>query len=121
MKIVIIIPTYNERENICVLLNALTAGFRSIQHDMHVLVVDDGSPDGTAEAVLEYVKNNSNLHLITGTKKGLGNAYIRGMRHAIDQLNADAVFEMDADLSHKPEDVRSEERRVGKECGCRWE
>src|SRR5215813_5198309 len=106
MKIVIIIPTYNERENIGVLLNALNAEFRSIQHDMHVLVVDDGSPDGTAEAVLEYVKNNSNFHLITGTKKGLGNAYIRGMRHAIDQLNADAVFEMDADLSHKPEDVR---------------
>ena len=106
MKIVIIIPTYNERENIGVLLNALNAEFRSIQHDMHVLVVDDGSPDGTAEAVLEYVKNNSHLHLITGTKKGLGNAYIRGMRHAIDQLNADAVFEMDADLSHKPEDVR---------------
>ena len=53
MKIVIIIPTYNERENIGVLLNALNAEFRSIQHDMHVLVVDDGSPDGTAEAVLE--------------------------------------------------------------------
>lgn len=106
MKIVIIVPTYNERENIGVLLDALSAEFLTIQHEMHILVVDDGSPDGTAKAVLAYMENNPKLHLITGTKKGLGNAYIRGMRHAIDSLNADAVFEMDADLSHKPEDVR---------------
>jgi len=106
MKIVIIVPTYNERENIGVLLDALNAEFRSIQHEMHVLIVDDGSPDGTAETVRGYMKNNTKIHLVTGTKKGLGNAYIRGMRHAVDQLNADAVFEMDADLSHKPEDVR---------------
>lgn len=106
MKIVIIVPTYNERENIDVLLDALNAEFRSIQHEMHVLVVDDGSPDGTAKVVLDYMENNPKVHLIRGMKKGLGNAYIRGMRHAIDSLNADAVFEMDADLSHKPRDVR---------------
>jgi dolichol-phosphate mannosyltransferase len=106
MKIVIIIPTYNERENIRMLLEALNREAGAIAHEMHVLVVDDESPDGTAEVVRDYIKNCPNVHLITGKKKGLGNAYIRGMRHAIDVLGADAVFEMDADFSHKPEDVR---------------
>lgn len=72
---------------------------------MHVLVVDDSSPDGTAEFVRELQANYSNLHLLMGQKKGLGVAYIRGMLHAMDELNAEVVFEMDADFSHKPEDV----------------
>jgi len=106
MKIVVIIPTYNERENISVLLDALAVEFRSIQHDMHVLVVDDTSPDRTAEVVREYMKDNPKIHLVVGERNGLGSAYLSGMRHAIDSLDADAVFEMDADLSHKPQDVR---------------
>jgi len=53
-----------------------------MQHEMYILVVDDDSPDGNAETVGGYMKNNSKIHLITGTNKGLENAYIRGMRHA---------------------------------------
>jgi dolichol-phosphate mannosyltransferase len=105
MKIVIIIPTYNERENILPLINALQEQFVRIPHDMHILVVDDTSPDGTADVVRAECAKASNVFLLTGRKQGLGAAYIRGMKHAIGVLGADAVMEMDADLSHKPEDV----------------
>jgi dolichol-phosphate mannosyltransferase len=105
MKVVIILPTYNERGNIAALLASLQGEFRRIRHDMHVLVVDDNSPDGTAELVREAMRESSNVHLITGEKAGLGAAYIRGMQHAINELQADVVFEMDADFSHNPADV----------------
>jgi dolichol-phosphate mannosyltransferase len=105
MKVVIILPTYNERGNIAALLASLQGEFRHIRHDMHVLVVDDNSPDGTAELVREAMRESSNVHLITGEKAGLGAAYIRGMQHAINELHADVVFEMDADFSHNPADV----------------
>jgi len=105
MKIVIILPTYNERENIILMVRALQEQFRSIPHDMHILVVDDNSPDGTAALVRAEASAWQNLHMITGTKQGLGVAYIRGMNHAISELKADAVMEMDSDFSHKPEDV----------------
>jgi len=105
MKIVVILPTYNERENIVLMVRALQAEFRAIPHDLHILVVDDNSPDGTADSVRSEASSWQNLHLITGTKAGLGAAYIRGMNHAINELKADAVMEMDADFSHKPEDV----------------
>ncbi len=105
MKIVVILPTYNERENIVLLVRALQEQFRRTTHDMHILVVDDNSPDGTADAVRSESPAWQNLHLITGSKQGLGAAYIRGMNHAINELQADAVMEMDADFSHKPGDV----------------
>ena len=105
MKVVIILPTYNEAGNIAALLTRLGGEFRRLQHDMHILVVDDNSPDGTADIVRAAMPGMSNLHLITGQKAGLGAAYIRGMRHALDELKADVVFEMDADFSHDPADV----------------
>ena len=105
MKVVIIVPTYNERENIGRLIEALEGQFATIRHDMHILVVDDTSPDGTAEVVRGLMSTRVNLHLLIGRKEGLGAAYIRGMDHALRDLGADAVFEMDADFSHKPEDV----------------
>jgi uncharacterized membrane protein len=105
MKIVIIIPTYNEKENIGLLLDSLQTVFKNIPHKMHILVVDDNSPDSTGDVVRAEIKKCRNIHLITGDKKGLGTAYIRGMRYAVDQLNADVVMEMDADFSHNPDDV----------------
>lgn len=106
MKIVMIIPTYNERENIGRLIQALQLQFRQVPaHHMHILVVDDSSPDGTEEVVRREREKCKNVHLIMGQKAGLGAAYIRGMHHALSVLEADAVFEMDADFSHKPEDV----------------
>lgn len=105
MKTVIIIPTYNECENIEHLIAALMEQFAGMSHEMHVLVVDDSSPDGTAEVVRALQLRFPNVHLLHGQKMGLGAAYIRGMTHALNALGADAVFEMDADLSHRPEDV----------------
>jgi dolichol-phosphate mannosyltransferase len=105
MKIVIILPTYNESGNILLLINALQEQFKRIPHDMHILVVDDESPDGTGDLVRTAAKSMPNLFLLTGKKQGLGAAYIRGMTHAINEFHADAVMEMDADFSHKPDDV----------------
>lgn len=105
MKVVVIIPTYNEKENIGLLIGSLQKEFKKMPHDMNILVVDDSSPDGTAEVVNLESQEFSNLYLITGRKKGLGAAYIRGMKYAIDKLSADVVIEMDADFSHNPEDV----------------
>jgi dolichol-phosphate mannosyltransferase len=106
MKIVIIIPTYNEVKNIGPLIGDLHSVFSTIpRHQFNILVVDDSSPDGTGEIVKEKKRELSNLHLLTGRKNGLGDAYIRGMTHALEKLQADAVLEMDADFSHDPRDV----------------
>jgi dolichol-phosphate mannosyltransferase len=105
IKIVVIIPTYNERHNIGALIDALHKQFATMQHEMHILVVDDHSPDGTSAIVKGKMHEYPNLHLLSGAKQGLGTAYIRGMRHALHVLWADAVMQMDADFSHKPEDV----------------
>ena len=105
MKVVIIVPTYNERDNIATLIEALEDQFAHMTHDMHILVVDDKSPDGTGEMVRELMTSRSNVHLLEGEKHGLGAAYIRGMQYVINRMDADAVFEMDADLSHDPADI----------------
>jgi len=105
MKIVIILPTYNEKENISLMIDALLKQFARISHHMSILVVDDNSPDGTADVVRAAGSKVPNVFLLTGEKRGLGAAYIRGMKHAIDVLHADVVMEMDSDFSHKPEDV----------------
>lgn len=105
MNVVITIPTYNERDNISRLIDRLQQVFRSVGHNMLILVVDDDSPDGTGEVVRETMTKFDNVFLLTGKKGGLGVAYSRGMTYAREQLGADVVFEMDADFSHKPEDV----------------
>jgi dolichol-phosphate mannosyltransferase len=105
MRIVLIIPTYNERENIGRLIDELQVVFAPLPHDMQILVVDDNSPDGTMEVVRDRQRRAPNVHSLEGRKRGLGAAYIRGMGHALNELRADAVFEMDADFSHKPADV----------------
>lgn len=105
MKVVVIIPTYNEADNITLLLNAIGAQLDNTPHHIEILVVDDNSPDGTADRVRDFMENASWVHLIEGAKEGLGVAYIRGMRHANRVLGAEAVVEMDADFSHKPEDL----------------
>lgn len=108
MNIVIVMPTYNEAENIGSMVGALcgkafpeiAASFPDVE--MHLLVVDDASPDGTGEIVAGLMKNYDNLHLLTGRKEGLGHAYIRGFIYAMKFLSADAVIEMDADFQHNP-------------------
>ena len=104
MKACVIIPTYNERGNVSQLIESLLRVFDSIKdYEMHILVVDDNSPDGTADVVQSYCQQYSNISLIKGNKEGLGSAYLRGFKWALDKF--DIVFEMDADLSHDPERV----------------
>lgn len=108
MKLVIIIPTYNERENILVLLDALRSVMRQIPksaYDVSYLVVDDTSPDGTREAVEQYRKKYADVHIISGKKEGLGKALLRGIAQAVDHMGADVVLQMDADLSHDPKSI----------------
>ncbi len=105
MKVVVILPTFNEKEHVVPLLKALQEQFLKIPHDMNILVVDDDSPDGTADVVRGEARTASNVFLITGQKKGPGAASARGLKYAVNELRADAVMEMDTDFSHKPEDV----------------
>lgn len=108
MRIVVIIPTYNEAENIGRMIDELVGReFPKIEKvDMHLLVVDDSSPDGTGKIVKQKMKKFENLHLLPGKKQGLGYAYVRGMKHAMEKLKADATIEMDADFQHDPKYVK---------------
>lgn len=101
-------PSYNEAGNISKMMEELTqVQFPKIKEaSMHLLVVDDNSPDGTGQLVRTYMKNHKNVHLLTGEKEGLGIAYVRGMRYAMKMLGADAILEMDADFQHPPRFVK---------------
>ncbi|MEN9525808.1 MAG: hypothetical protein RLZZ256_1192, partial [Bacteroidota bacterium] len=98
----VIVPTYNERENIASLLDKVF----SIEQPFHVLIVDDGSPDGTALLVKELqLKYSGRLHLMERAGKlGLGTAYLAGFSWGLDKGYA-YIFEMDADFSHNPDDL----------------
>ena len=98
----VVIPTYNEKDNIERMVRAL---YKVGPQNLHVLIVDDSSPDGTGK-IIENLKNElPTLHLETRPKKsGLGRAYVQGFEYAISQ-SANEVVQMDADFSHDPADV----------------
>ncbi len=99
----VVLPTYNESGNIKVVIPLIFGEAENIStHELHVVVVDDNSPDGTAELVRQMMTTFPNLHLSSGEKKGLGEAYKRGIAFALENVRPDIVFEMDADLQHDP-------------------
>ena len=103
MDKLVIIPTYNEKENI----EAIITAVMNLPLEYHILIIDDGSPDGTAAIVKDLMVNNypGKLHLIERAGKlGLGTAYITGFKWAIEH-KYDYIFEMDADFSHNPQDL----------------
>ena len=101
MSNLVIIPTYNEKENIKNIIDAVFA----LEEEFHVLVVDDGSPDGTANIVKELQNKYTQLHLEERPgKQGLGTAYIHGFKWGLAK-GYDFIFEMDADFSHNPKDL----------------
>lgn len=102
MKRLVIIPTYNERENIVRMIRTVMA----LEGDYDLLIVDDGSPDGTAELVRgEQRSFAERLHLVERSGKlGLGTAYIAGFKFALER-DYDRIFEMDCDFSHNPNDL----------------
>lgn len=98
---VVIIPTYNEIANIEKMLETL----HNLHPALHILIIDDGSPDGTAAIVKSFQKKKENLFLIERTGKlGLGTAYIKGFQWALSK-NYEAVVTMDCDFSHEPEAI----------------
>ncbi len=108
MNSLVIIPTYNEKKNIATVIEKLN----SLNTGVDILVIDDNSPDGTAEIVKGLQNENKNLCLIKRSDKlGLGTAYIRGFNWALER-GYQYILEMDADLSHNPDDVP----RLIKEC-----
>ena len=98
----VIIPTYNEKENIANIIHAVL----SLEKAFHILIVDDGSPDGTAEIVKTLQKEHSlSLYLVERSGKlGLGTAYIHGFKWGLER-GYDFIFGMDADFSHNPKDL----------------
>ena len=102
MRKLVIIPTYNERENVARMIEKVL----SLEGDFNLLFVDDGSPDGTAEIIEEYkAKYGERVNLIKRAGKlGLGTAYIAGFRWALER-DYDYIFEMDCDFSHNPDDL----------------
>ena len=108
-KSIVIIPTYNEIANIEKMLETL--------HDLHpslnILIIDDGSPDGTAKVVKLFQNKKNNLHLIERTGKlGLGTAYIKGFRWALEK-NFEALITMDCDFSHDPAAITEFTEKMG--------
>ena len=101
MNPIVIIPTYNEKENITAMLDKVM----SLSEPFDVLVVDDNSPDGTAHLVKEKQIEHSRIHLLeNGEKNGLGTAYIAGFKWCLAR-SYDYIFEMDCDFSHNPDDL----------------
>ncbi len=95
----VVVPTYNEADNIQGLIDRILA----LPLDLEVLVVDDASPDGTADLVAERARLDSRVHLLRRAGKlGLGSAYVAGFRWVLEQTQADLIFQMDADFSHDP-------------------
>jgi dolichol-phosphate mannosyltransferase len=101
LETLVIVPTYNEIDNIGTLLDRLLA----LPFGLHVLVVDDGSPDGTGEVVRARAATEPRVHLLQRPgKMGLGSAYRDGFRYALEH-GAEYIFEMDADFSHDPDAI----------------
>lgn len=104
--IVNLIPSYKEEENIGKMLMALQeVGKKSPNYKFVTLIVDDNSPDDTQKIVKEFQKTHSSVYLITGPKKGLGRAMIRGIDYAIRRLNADIIIPNEADFAFDPNHI----------------
>ena len=88
-----ILPTYNEEKNIRRTIEVILSNQELVPgYQFEILVVDDNSTDGTQKEVQDLIKNYTNLHIITGEKRGLGDAYKRGFKHALNLFKPDLVF-----------------------------
>jgi dolichol-phosphate mannosyltransferase len=103
MKSIVVIPTYNEADNI----ESLIKSINEQVPDMHILIVDDNSPDGTSNIVEKIMENDNRVHLIKRSgKMGLGTAYCEGFKYCLEK-GYDAICEMDADFSHDPAELKN--------------
>ena len=103
MHISIVIPTYNEKENLPALIENIFHVFEKNTLDCSVIVVDDNSPDGTGHIADQLAEKDNRVQVIHRKKKmGIGTAHIEGFRHALKHNNSDLIFSMDSDHSHDP-------------------
>ncbi len=103
MKSIVVIPTYNEAENIELLIKEIHKNVP----EMDILIVDDNSPDGTAQIVENLMNEDKRIHLIKRAgKMGLGTAYCEGFKYSLDR-NYEVICEMDADFSHDPAELKN--------------
>ena len=101
LKVLVISPTYNEKKNISELINRIS----EIYYPIDILIIDDNSPDGTADIVRNIMNENDHIYLLEREKKlGLGTAYCTGFQWALER-NYDLIIQIDADLSHNPDDI----------------
>lgn len=110
-RVCFVIPTYNEADNVTPLLERLATLHAG--GDTAIVVVDDHSPDGTGRLVRDFAAVDPRVHLLEAPRRGLGHAYVRGIRHALDALGAETIVQMDADFSHDPADARRLIDRLG--------
>jgi dolichol-phosphate mannosyltransferase len=103
-KLAIVIPTYNEADNICEAVSSVEECFLDHNVDVQIVVVDDNSNDGTADKVRDMVERHHNIYLLSRPAKlGLGSAYVDGFKWILQNDMPDIVLQMDADLSHPPQ------------------
>ena len=102
-KVVVIIPTYNEKENVGPMIEAwFKIARENPKYEFEVVVVDDNSPDGTGKIVEKYQKKHAKVHLVSGPRFGYGKALLKGYRHAMEKLKADIVLPIDVDFQWDP-------------------
>lgn len=107
MKTTIVLPTYNEKENIEDFLFAVLDEIKKIENfDINILVVDDYSPDGTADIVKKVIEKENKVNLLLNNTRGLGRAYIAGFKYAIENFSPDILIEMDSDFSHDVKKIK---------------
>ena len=106
MKLAIVIPTYNEAETISSLIKELFEKIKQLVEKLDVLIIDDSSPDGTADIARELGGKYEKITVIQRAKKmGLGAAYKEGFKHIVEKLDSELIIQMDADHSHKPSEI----------------
>jgi dolichol-phosphate mannosyltransferase len=106
MKLAIVIPTYNEAETIPSLIKELFGKIKQLVERLDILIIDDSSPDGTADIARELGEKYEKITVIQRPKKmGLGAAYKEGFRHVLEKLDSELIVQMDADHSHQPSEI----------------
>jgi dolichol-phosphate mannosyltransferase len=107
-SVAIVVPTYNESENIFEFTRRVESALSSMGNEATLLFVDDNSPDGTEDEIRQVMRKNPAIRLLARSeKKGLGTAYLEGFRRVVDDAHPDVVVQMDADLQHPPEILKT--------------
>jgi dolichol-phosphate mannosyltransferase len=108
IRAVVVVPTYDEKESIAEFIAAVLAQQENVpEFDLHILVADGHSQDGTLEIVQSLAETNSKVHLLDVEERGIGVGLYKGFHYAIDCLNAEVLIQIDADFQHNPEDIPS--------------